>query len=98
YPLLHDDELGLDLLSDVRPCDVHVAFMLDLAMGGEPLLAAGEEGVELSRRHLAGKVCVAPDGDQPAKGLAAGNPDAPLGRVELDHRVPGVARRVPVGV
>src|SRR5947207_1558666 len=96
--LLHYDKLGFNLLSDVGACDVYGTFVLDLAVGGEPLLAAGEEGVELSRRHLAGKVCVPPDGDQSAKGLAAGNSDALLGRVEFDHGVPGVAGGVPVGV
>ena len=78
--------------------DVHGSFVLDLAVGGEPLLAGGEEVVELILAHLLGEVGVAAKRNDAADGIAFFDLDALLGRVELDDGVPGVGGGIPVGV
>ena len=60
-------------------------------------LAAGKELVEARRRHLPGKIRVAPDGNHPAQRLALVNADAFLASGQLDHAMPGITGRVPVG-
>src|SRR5687768_11420924 len=68
--LSHHHKFRLHRLLHVRPGDIHGSLVLDLAVRGEPLLAAREEIVEGVRRHLAGEVGVTADGDQPAQRLA----------------------------
>src|SRR4051794_8002492 len=69
--LRHHHELRLHLLPDVRAGDVDRTtggdgFVLDLAVGGQPLLPAREEIVELGRAHRLGEIGVPPYRDHPA--------------------------------
>src|SRR2546421_7259694 len=69
-PVIQHDKPRFYLLLDIRARDVNGAFVLNLAMGGKPALAAGEEIVELVRRHRLGKIGVPTHQHDSAKRIA----------------------------
>ena len=78
--------------------DVDGSFVPAAGVGGEPLLAAGEEVVEFGLAHLLGEIGVAAEGHDAAEGVAFFDGDFLLRGIELDDGVPGIAGRIPVGV
>jgi len=67
-------------------------------VSGEPGLAAGEKFVEGGGHHLPGKIGVAPQGNDAAKGLAFGDFDLAGAGVEFDDDVPGITGGIPIGL